>query len=80
MGCLIVWATLEPREKVVARGEATVLRALAGDKALSCIRHHPEKQSGFEMRRLLYKEYRPDTATRRVGLLVRVMEDHPPQG
>ena len=37
----IQWATLTAREKVVARGVA--LRALIGGKALSCIRHHPEK-------------------------------------
>ena len=60
----IQWATLAPRE-VVARGVATALRALIGGKALSCIRHHPEKLNGFEMWRLLYKEYEPDTATRK---------------
>ena len=49
MGRPIVWATLEPREKVVARGVATALRAAVGGKALSCIRHHLEKQNGFEM-------------------------------
>ena len=65
----------EPREKDVARGVATT-----GGKALSCIRHHPEKQNGFEMWRLLRKEHRPDTAKRKVGLLERVMEDEPPQG
>ena len=43
----IQWATLTPREKVVARGVATALRALIGGKALSCIRHHPEKLYGF---------------------------------
>ena len=71
----IQWATLTPREKVVARGVATALRALIGGKALSCIRHHPEKLIGFEMWRLLYREYKPDTATRKVGLLERVMDD-----
>ena len=80
LGRPIVLATLEPREKVVARGEATALRALVGGKALRCIRHHPEKQNGFEMWGLLYKEPRLDTATSKVGLLERVMEDHPPQG
>ena len=40
----IQWATLTPREKVVARGVATALRALIGGKALSCTRHHPEKR------------------------------------
>ena len=69
----IQWATLTPREKVVARGVATALRALIGGKALSCIRHHPEKLDGFEMWRLLYREYKPDTATRKVGLLEGVM-------
>ena len=73
----IRWATLTPREKVVARGVAKALRALIGGKALSCIRHHPEKLNGFEMWRLLYKEYKPDTATRKVGLLERVMDDQP---
>ena len=38
MGRPIVLATLEPREKVVARGAATAVRALVGGKALSCIR------------------------------------------
>ena len=77
----IQWATLTPREKVVARGVARSvesrlkLRALIGGKALSCIRHHPEKLNGFEMWRLLYREYKPDTATRKVGLLERVMDD-----
>ena len=32
----IVWRTLEPRGKVVARGVATALRAFVGGKALSC--------------------------------------------
>ena len=63
----IQWATLKSREKVVARGVATALRALIGGKALSCIRHHPEKLNGFEMWRLLYREYKPDTATRKVN-------------
>ena len=45
MGQPVLWATLAAREKVVARGVATVLRALVGGKALSCVRHHPEKQS-----------------------------------
>ena len=45
----IQWATLTAREKVVARGVATALRPLIGGKALSCIRHHPEKLNGFEM-------------------------------
>ena len=45
----ILWATLTPREKVVARGVATALRALIGGKTLNCIRHHPEKLNGFEM-------------------------------
>ena len=76
----IQWATLTPREKVVARGVATALRALIGGKALSCIRHHPEKLNGFEMWRLLYREYKPDTATRKVGLLERVMDDQPAPG
>ena len=53
VGQPIIWATLAAREKVVARGVATALRALAGGKALSCIRHHPEKQKGFKMWRLL---------------------------
>ena len=55
MGQPLVWATLAPREKIVARGVATALRALMRGKALSCLRHHPEKESGFEMWRLLYK-------------------------
>ena len=76
----IQWATLTLREKVVARGVATALRALIGGKALSCIRHHPEKLNGFEMWRLLYREYKPDTATRKVGLLERVMDDQPAPG
>ena len=76
----IQWATLTPREKVVARRVATALRALIGGKALSCIRHHPEKLNGFEMWRLLYREYKPDTATRKVGLLERVMDDQPAPG
>ena len=49
----IQWATLTPREKVVGRRVETALRALIGGKALSCIRHHPEKLNGFEMWRLL---------------------------
>ena len=69
----IQWATLTPREKVVARRVATALRAL------SCIRH-PEKLNGFEMWRLRYREYKPDTATRKVGLLERVMDDQPAPG
>ena len=69
MGQPIMWATLAAREKVVARGVATALRALVGGRALSCIRHHPQKQNGFEMWRLLFKEYKPDTAMRKVGLL-----------
>ena len=73
-------ATLTPREKVVARGVATALRALIGEKALSCIRYHPEKLNGFEMSRLLYREYKPDTATRKVGLLEKVMDDQPAPG
>ena len=78
MGQPIVWATLPPREKIVARGVATALRALVGVKALSCIRHHIlRNKNGFEMWRLLYKEYKPDTATRKVGLLERVMDDQP---
>ena len=52
----ILWATLAARKKVVARGVATALRALVGGKALSCVRHHPEKQNGFEMWRPHYKE------------------------
>ena len=64
----------------MARGVATALRALIGGKALSCIRHHPEKLNGFEMWRLLYREYEPDTATRKVGLLERVMDDQPAPG
>ena len=76
----IQWATLTPREKVVARGVATALRALIGGKALSCIRQHPEKLNGFEMWRLLYREYKPETATRKVGLLERVMDDQPAPG
>ena len=59
----------------MARGVATTLRALIGGKAPSCIRHHPEKLNGFEMWRLLYREYKPDTAKGKVGLLERVMDD-----
>ena len=76
----IQWATLTPREKVVASGVATALRALIGGKALSCIRRHLEKLNGFEVWRLLYREYEPDTATRKVGLLERVMDDQPAPG
>ena len=32
------------------------------------------------MWKLLYKEYKPDTATRKVGLLERVMDDQPTHG
>ena len=32
------------------------------------------------MWRLLYKEYKPDTATRKVGLLERVIDDQPAPG
>ena len=32
------------------------------------------------MWRLLYREYKPDTATRKVGLLERVMDDQPAPG
>ena len=77
MGQPISWATLAAREKVVARGVAIAWRALVGGKALSCIRHHLEK---FGMWRLLYKEYMPDTATRKVGLLERVMDDQSAPG
>ena len=76
----IQWATLSAREKVVARGVATALRGLIGGKALSCIRHHPERQNGFKMWRLLYREYKLDTATRQVGLLERVLDDQPAPG
>ena len=76
----ILWATLAAREKVVARGVATALRALVGGKALSCIRHHPEKHNGFEMWGLHYKEYMPHTATRKVGLLEVAMDDQPAPG
>ena len=60
----IQWATLTAREKVLVRGVATALRALIGGKALSCTRHHPKKLNGFGMRRLLYRECKPDTAQR----------------
>ena len=86
MGQPFVWATLAPREKIVARGVASALRALVGGKALSYIRHHPEIQNGFEMwrlfhkERLLHKEYIRDTATRKVGLLKRVLDDQPTLG
>ena len=76
----IQWATLSAREKVVARGVATALWGLIGGKALSCIRHHPERQNGFKMWRLLYREYKLDTATRQVGLLERVLDDQPAPG
>ena len=65
---------------VVARGVATAVRALIGGKALSCIRDHPEKLNGFEMWRLLYREYTPDTATRKLVLLESVMGDQPAPG
>ena len=71
----IQWAHHE--RKLWPRGVATALRAL---EALSCIRHHPEKLNGFEMWRLLHREYKPDTATRKVGLLERVMDDQPAPG
>ena len=71
-----LFATLEPREEVVARGVATARRALVSGKGLGCVRHYPENHNGFELSRLLFKEYRPDTATRKVGLLERVMEHH----
>ena len=58
-----MWATLATREKVAARDVATAFRALVGGKALSCIRHHPEKQNGFEMWRLLNEENKLGTAT-----------------
>ena len=74
IGQSIIRATLAAREKIVARGVATALRALVGGKALSCTRHHPEKQNEFEMWRLLYKEYMLDTETRKLGLLERVMD------
>ena len=80
MGQPILWATLAAREKFVTRGDATAVRAMAGGKALSCIRHPPEKQNGFEMWRLLYKKYKPDAARRKVGLLERVMDDQPAPG
>ena len=37
MGQPILWATLAAREKVVARGVATALRALVGGIVLNCI-------------------------------------------
>ena len=55
-------------------------RAVIGGKALSCIRHHPEKLNGFEMWSLLCRESKLDTATRKVGLLERVMDDQPAPG
>ena len=73
----IVRSSLEQREKIGAR--VTALRALVGGKALSCIRH-PEKQNGFETWRLLYKGYKPDTATRKLGSLERVMDGQPSPG
>ena len=76
----IQWVTLTPREKFVSRRVATALGALIGGKALTCIRHHFEKLNGFEMWSLLFREYKPDTATRKVGLLERVMDDQPASG
>ena len=73
----IEWDPMGPKQKVMARGVATALRALVGGKALNLIRYVPERQNGFEMWRLVFREYRPDTATRKVALLERVMEDSP---
>ena len=38
MGRQIVFATIKPRERVVARGVTGALRASVGEKALSCPR------------------------------------------
>ena len=56
------------------------LRALVSGKALNVIRHLEVQANGFEAWRLLHREYKPDTATRKVGLLERVMEDAPTTG
>ena len=44
------------------------------------IRHLLEKLDGFEMWRLLYREYKLDTTTTTVGLLETVMDDQPDPG
>ena len=67
-------------EKIMARGIASALKALIGGKALTSVRHLPERMNGFEMWRILAREYRPDTATRKLGMLERVMEDAPRSG
>ena len=45
----IQWATLHHERRSWPGESPTALRALIGGKALSCIRHHPEKLNGFEM-------------------------------
>ena len=76
----IQWATLTAREKAVVRGVADCTAGSESGKALSCIRHLPEKLDGFEMWRLLFREYKPDTTTTTVGLLETVMDDQPAPG
>ena len=60
-------------EKIMARGIASALKALIGGKALTLVRHLPERMNGFEMWRILAREYRPDTAARKFGMLERVV-------
>ena len=73
----IALSSMSEKEKVMARGIATGLRALVGGKALMIIRHLPERSNGFEMWRTLHREYRPETATRKFGMLERIMHDEP---
>ena len=63
----IVWATLATREKIVATGVSTALRAVVGGKPPSCIRHQ-EKRRGFVR------------GTKKVGLLERAMDDQSTPG
>ena len=64
MGWPIVWATLAPREKIVARGVAPELWWVGKLRVASDITF--AKQNRFEMWRLFHKECKRDTATRKV--------------
>ena len=57
IGCLGFWEVRRDSWKSLqtwVSRVATALRTLVGGKTLNCIRHHPEKQNGFEIWRLLF--------------------------
>ena len=59
------------------KGVVVFLRSLDVSKALNIIPNLPERQHGFDMGELLFREYRPDLATSKVALLERVMQETP---